>query len=84
LNDRENGTDKEMDESQRSASVPAHSNPIIFPKELSGTESQAIASKEEEPPFRVPPMTAIAGALIRHWAEGKMQSNSAIVKKGNL
>jgi NAD+ diphosphatase len=83
LNDREGGIDKEMDQSQQSASVSAHSNPIINPKELTGAESQEMASKEE-PPFRVPPMTAIAGALIRHWAEGKMQGNSGIAKKGNL
>ncbi|KAF8886027.1 NUDIX hydrolase domain-like protein [Infundibulicybe gibba] len=44
-----------------------------------------------EPPFRVPPATAIAGVLIRDWAEGKIgfapDSGNAIqerVLKGNL
>ncbi|KAF9022284.1 NAD+ diphosphatase [Hymenopellis radicata] len=42
-----------------------------------GTEIQ----KPDVPPFRVPPMTAIAGVLIRDWAEGKIGFES---KQNNL
>ncbi|KII92689.1 hypothetical protein PLICRDRAFT_172748 [Plicaturopsis crispa FD-325 SS-3] len=35
-------------------------------------EIAAKAAAEDEPPFRVPPLTAIAGVLIRDWAEGKI------------
>ncbi|KIJ08333.1 hypothetical protein PAXINDRAFT_172979 [Paxillus involutus ATCC 200175] len=35
-----------------------------------------------EPLFRIPPPTAIAGVLIKHWAEGKIEAGNAI--KGNL
>ncbi|KIJ60048.1 hypothetical protein HYDPIDRAFT_32624 [Hydnomerulius pinastri MD-312] len=38
--------------------------------------------KEEEPLFKMPPPTAIAGVLIKHWAEGKIEAGNAI--KGNL
>ncbi|KAJ7655389.1 NUDIX hydrolase domain-like protein [Mycena rosella] len=37
----------------------------------------------DEPPFRVPPTTAIAGVLIREWAHGKLQLPARTVK-GNL
>ncbi|KAG5731752.1 putative NADH pyrophosphatase [Termitomyces sp. T112] len=30
------------------------------------------ATKDNEPPFRLPPVTAIAGVLIRDWLEGKI------------
>jgi NAD+ diphosphatase len=40
----------------------------------------------QDPPFRVPPLLAIAGVLIRDWAEGKFKPNPQYVdfKKGNL
>ncbi|KAJ7496828.1 NUDIX hydrolase domain-like protein [Mycena latifolia] len=39
----------------------------------------------DEPPFRVPPTSAIAGVLIREWAYGKIQFPLAgAVHKGNL
>lgn len=28
--------------------------------------------KNDDPPFKLPPITAIAGVLIRDWAEGKI------------
>jgi len=89
LNDGQDGTDKDTDQPQQGVSALAHSDLSITPKEGLGTkvilaESQPKPSNEEEPPFRVPPMTAIAGVLIRHWAEGKMQDNFASVRKGNL
>ncbi|KAF8150434.1 NUDIX hydrolase domain-like protein [Mycena galopus ATCC 62051] len=40
----------------------------------------------DEPPFRVPPTSAIAGVLIREWAYGKIRFPPAAsaVQKGNL
>lgn len=31
------------------------------------------SNKEDGPPFRVPPTTAIAGVLIRDWVEGRVK-----------
>lgn len=36
------------------------------------TALSALESKPDDPPFKVPPTTAIAGVLIRDWAEGKI------------
>ncbi|KAH7920621.1 hypothetical protein BV22DRAFT_1039621 [Leucogyrophana mollusca] len=48
-------------------------------------EQIAAASKDDDPPFRMPPLTAIAGVLIQHWAEGKIEGNvSSFTAKGNL
>ncbi|KAF9232666.1 NUDIX hydrolase domain-like protein [Melanogaster broomeanus] len=44
-------------------------------------QSQAQVIKEE-PLFKMPPPTAIAGVLIKHWVEGNIQAGNAI--KGNL
>ncbi|KAL1660855.1 NUDIX hydrolase domain-like protein [Schizophyllum commune] len=52
---------------QSGASVLAHSDPDIEPD--SHSEVKEIL---EDPPFQVPPYTAIAGVLIRDWAEGKI------------
>lgn len=39
----------------------------------------------DEPPFRMPPLTAIAGVLIQHWAERKILDNSNMSSRnGNL
>jgi len=89
MNDIQNGSDKDKNQSQQGAAALAHSDPSITAKEMLNTtvntaETQVKTSNEEEPPFRVPPMTAIAGVLIQHWAEGRMQGNSASVQKGNL
>lgn len=48
-----------------------------------------LPEKPEDPPFRLPPATAIAGVLIRDWAEGKIafehqHGSNDIVQKGNL
>lgn len=44
--------------------------------------------KKDEPPFKVPPTTAIAGVLIRDWVEGRISfppENPPIPnRKGNL
>jgi NAD+ diphosphatase len=30
----------------------------------------------DDPPFRVPPLTAVAGVLIKDWAEGRIGNAS--------
>jgi hypothetical protein len=37
-----------------------------------------------EPAFRLPPVTAIAGVLIRDWAEGKIRFGAGKVHKEHL
>ncbi|KAH7889045.1 NUDIX hydrolase domain-like protein [Phlebopus sp. FC_14] len=37
-----------------------------------------------EPPFRMPPLTAIAGVLIRHWVEDKVEFVNAVRGSANL
>ncbi|KAJ6589961.1 NUDIX hydrolase domain-like protein [Mycena vulgaris] len=49
------------------------------------TDAPAAPVVVDEPPFRVPPTSAIAGVLIREWAYGKIQFPAAdTVRKGNL
>lgn len=48
------------------------------PEAVSGTDTGVKA----EPLFKMPPTTAIAGILIKHWAEGNMEAGNAV--KGNL
>lgn len=38
----------------------------------------------QEPPFRVPGASAIAGVLISDWAQGKVKFTTLDVPKGNL
>ncbi|OJA10338.1 hypothetical protein AZE42_07345 [Rhizopogon vesiculosus] len=50
-------------------------------------EQSAEVDKDDEPPFRMPPVTAIAGVLIQHWAEGKIlleDNTNPLAAKGNL
>ncbi|KAJ8588521.1 hypothetical protein M405DRAFT_740123, partial [Rhizopogon salebrosus TDB-379] len=48
-------------------------------------EQSVLIDKDDEPPFRMPPSTAIAGVLIQHWAEGKTLGNANLLPtKGNL
>jgi len=89
MNDIQNGPSQDKDKSQQDAAALAHSDPSITAKEglsakVNTAETPMETNNEDEPPFRVPPMTAIAGALIRHWAEGKVQGNSPSVQKGHL
>lgn len=45
-------------------------------------DSKEVESKQvDEPPFRIPPTTAIAGMLIRDWAERKI--GFPPIEKGN-
>jgi len=50
------------------------------PKEETEEPGQA----KDEPPFRLPPVTAIAGVLIRDWAEEQIGFPREEVQKGNL
>lgn len=81
---------KKMAEIQDGPDNIAHSDPSIKAKEaaMAKPQEQAVEiDKDNEPPFRMPALTAIAGVLIQHWAEGKIlledNANLSIVK-GNL
>lgn len=67
------------------AGALAHSDPSIKAQEA---KPVVVAKPEpaavDEPPFRVPPLTAIAGVLISEWAHGKIQPGAGEVKRGNL
>ncbi|KAF7981908.1 hypothetical protein HWV62_31507 [Athelia sp. TMB] len=63
---------------QEGAAALAHSDPSIAAKEV-----KVLVEEPGAPSFRVPPVTAIAGVLIRQWAEGTIQAN-AVLQKGNL
>ena len=43
-----------------------------------------IVSGSEEPPFKFPPVTAIAGVLIKDWADGKIDLSTNSRFKGSL
>ena len=49
-------------------------------------EPPAALSDSDEPPFRLPPVTAIAGVLIRDWVDGKIgfPPEENALQKGNL
>ncbi len=71
-----------------------------FPKQESSTagpltgdaaakanSAQVSVSQGQGPPFRVPPLTAIAGVLLSDWAYGKVvigETRQITIKKGNL
>ncbi|CAL1706157.1 unnamed protein product [Somion occarium] len=46
--------------------------------------SNATEQTSDEPPFRVPPVTAVAGLLISDWAYRKVYVGNSEQKKGNL
>jgi len=71
----------------------AHSDPNV--KDNEGTseamqaEKQPVHKELDAPMFRVPPLTAIAGVLIRDWAEGRISNvvggtGPIDIQKGNL
>ncbi|KAI0358625.1 hypothetical protein OH77DRAFT_1199791 [Trametes cingulata] len=51
-----------------------------------GEKAAVDAAQEpsESPPFKVPPMTAIAGVLINEWARGRAGFQPELPKRGNL
>ena len=64
------------------AAALAHSDPSITAKE-GAAGAKVLVNEPGAPSFRVPPVTAIAGVLIKQWAEGTIQAN-AVLQKGNL
>jgi NAD+ diphosphatase len=42
------------------------------------------APKSDDPPFKLPPTTAIAGVLIKDWVDGKIGFPPNSLRKGNL
>lgn len=43
-------------------------------------EDEALANKDDEPEYRIPPETAIAGVLIKHWASGGLDFKESFGK----
>lgn len=79
LNEIQDGPAAEQaKQDQEGAAALAHSDPSIAAKEV-----KVLVEEPGAPSFRVPPVTAIAGVLIRQWAEGTIQAN-AVLQKGNL
>jgi NAD+ diphosphatase len=78
----------DANKAQAGTAALAHSDPSIKAKEAAMTKPQeqsVLVDKDDEPPFRMPPSTAIAGVLIQHWAEGKTLGNANLLPtKGNL
>ncbi|RDB24976.1 putative NADH pyrophosphatase [Hypsizygus marmoreus] len=70
----------ESTEGRNNQQESPHLNPTYQPK--------APESKSDDPPFRLPPVTAIAGLLIRDWVEGKIgfsnDNSGKSFQKGNL
>lgn len=58
----------------------------LTPAESKSTPQQL--SYDDEPPFRLPGVTAIAGVLIRDWVDGKIgfppNANNVTMQRGNL
>jgi len=83
INDIRTGPD--MDRSQEGTTTLAHSIPSVAAKEMLTATASKVGTRtklnEEELPFKVPSITAIAGILIQHWAEGEMQRSSTNVQK---
>ncbi|KAL0955787.1 hypothetical protein HGRIS_002001 [Hohenbuehelia grisea] len=86
---QENRNNLQSDSNQSTgAAALAHSDPSIQAAEKPVENS--IPASDMEPPFRLPPVTAIAGVLIRDWATGKIgfgasaDSIVANVPRGNL
>jgi len=86
----QDGPDNNADTKKVDISALAHSDASIKVKEAAiakPREQTVEIDKDDEPPFRMPALTAIAGVLIQHWAEGKIlledNANPSTVK-GNL
>lgn len=71
---------KELQDQQGAAAL-AHSDPSIIANEAK--DGAKVLVEQGGPAFKVPPETAIAGVLIRQWAEQRIQAN-AVLQKGNL
>ncbi|KAF9557190.1 NAD+ diphosphatase [Agrocybe pediades] len=56
----------------------------VVPEKKDNLEDSEQVKEADEPPFRLPPVTAIAGVLIRDWAERKIGFPPEDVPKGNL
>ena len=62
----------------------------LTPAEITSTKAKDIVS--DDPPFRLPPTTAIAGVLIRDWVDGKIGFRNEVdapslketIQKGHL
>ena len=61
-------------------------NQVLTPAESKTTPTQP--SYSDEPPFKLPAVSAIAGVLIRDWVDGKIgfpqESAKVMIQRGNL
>ena len=78
-------------DTQQGAAALAHSDPAAQAREVEnniarGPLAPATSAHDQDPPFRLPPLTAIAGVLIRDWAEDKISARPELsqIQKGNL
>jgi NAD+ diphosphatase len=58
---------------------------VLTPAESKSTPKQPIYS--DEPPFKLPAVSAIAGVLIRDWVDGKVgfpRESAKAMQRGNL
>jgi NAD+ diphosphatase len=68
------------DKTNTEAAAQALTPPTNIPPKPVGEQT----TSSDDPPFRLPPVTAIAGALIRDWIDGKIGFFDEPLKKGNL
>jgi NAD+ diphosphatase len=73
------------------AGALAHSDPSLKEADPKAAAAKAAAegADDDEPPFRIPPITAIAGVLIQEWAYGRVKhlpssEPEKVVRRGNL
>jgi NAD+ diphosphatase len=61
---------------------------VLTPAESKTTPKEPSYSHKDEPPFRLPSTTAIAGVLIRDWVDGKIgfpqEVDNVTTQRGNL
>jgi NAD+ diphosphatase len=53
-------------------------NEVVEGKGKNDADEAQEAAPKDEPPFRLPEPTAIAGALIRDWAQGKIRGSAFV------
>jgi NAD+ diphosphatase len=83
----EAGADKAAGSGGDGAGALAHSDPSIRAQQTGRPDpAQAPSASAGEPPFRVPPLTAIAGVLISEWAHERIGPGVGRAEpiKGNL
>lgn len=86
INDRLNNRDNRAPAANRAEMPDAWANNPGSTLASKPTPAEVNPSSGNEPPFKMPPETAIAGVLIRDWAFGKVSFDKIDVplQKGSL